>query len=232
MNLRIIIPLHPTECSDFVDVIFTHNVNLSIDRWKEITFHKIKGCFLNRADAMNYGFVNYCKSDDYVMFLHCDTKLPFIYAKKLYDFFKSPKIPFCFFKLSFDTAEQLIIPKIIEYFVNDYRKEPYGDQCFTMSSSFFRDNGMFQSLTLLEDVVFYRRIQERYNILYDEHVIAKKVITSDRRFRIKGKYISELSFFRNVFNNRCIIMLHKHGISPDILGKWYYTNNLHGSLNG
>ena len=233
MNLCIIIPIHVMEHSDDVDAIFSYNTNLSKHKWNEITFHKTDGYFINRADAMNDGFNKHCKENDYVMFLHCDTKLPCNYAEKLYDFFFEQKtIPFCFFRLSFDTTEQLITPKIIEYFVNESRKEPYGDQCFTMSSSFFRNNGLFQSLLLLEDVAFYRVIQKRYDLIYDDHVITECAITSDRRFRSEGKYISELSFCKNVCNNRIIIMLHKLGVSPNVLGKWYYKNNLCGSLNG
>jgi len=37
---------------------------------------------------------------------------------------------------------------------------------------------------------------------------------------------------KNVFNNRAIILLHKLGVSPDILGIWYYKNGLYSSLDG
>jgi hypothetical protein len=233
MKLRVIIPIHKTE--DYSDVrdILDYNKGLSIYNWREITFHKIKGDFTNRADAMNHGYNTYCETDDYVMFLHCDTKLPSEYARLLYEFFiMRDNIPFCFFRLSFDTTETLVSPKIIEQFVNNTRKEPYGDQCFTMSGTFFRENGMFPSTLLLEDVIFYRAIQKTYELVYDNHVMNANAITSDRRFRYKGTYISEITFLRNVLNNRSIILLYKMGVSPDILGIWYYKNNLYGSLNG
>ncbi len=232
MKLRIIIPIHQMEYQESVDAILNYNKRLSTYKWREITFHKIKGPFSSRADAMNYGFSKYCKLNEHVMFLHCDTRLPTDYSKKLYDFFSSKKVQFCFFRLSFDTIEPLITPKIIERIVNKSRKEPYGDQCFTMSCSFFRKNGMFPSLLLLEDVIFYRRIQERYNMIYNEHTISSSVITSDRRFRYKGTQISETTFVKNVCNNRIIILLHKLGLPPDMLGRWYYRNDLFGSLNG
>ena len=233
MMLRVIIPIHANENLNNVNIIFNYNKNLSIYKWEEITFHKINGCFTSRAAAMNHGFKKYCKGTDYVMFLHCDTKLPIDYSQRLYDFFKlNPKIPFCFFRLSFDTKERLISPKIIEQFVNNSRKEPYGDQCFTMTGSFFIENEMFPSTLLLEDVIFYRRIKQKYGLIHDEHVINSSVITSDRRFRDKGNHISEATFLKNVCNNRTILNLYKFGVSPDILGLWYYKNNLHGSLNG
>jgi hypothetical protein len=232
MKLRIIIPIHKNEDPIYVNSILEHNKNASVYKWKEITFHQINGDFNSRADAMNYGFNKYCRKSDYVMFLHCDTKLPIDYSKRLYYFFKSKyETPFCFFRLSFDTTEQLVSPKLIEYIVNNSRKEPYGDQCFAMSCSLFTNNGMFPSLLLLEDVVFYRKIQQRYGLIYEDHALQASVITSDRRFRYKGTHITEETFLRNVCNNRIIILLHKIGVSPDALGRWYYRNDLHGSLN-
>ena len=233
MKLRVIIPIHEAEDSNNVSRVLDYNKGLSVYGWTEITFHKIEGQFTKRADAMNLGYNTYCETNDYVMFLHCDTKLPNDYSKLLYDFFiQRDNIPFCFFRLSFDTTEYIMSPKIIEQFVNNTRKEPYGDQCFTMSGAFFSENGMFPSTLLLEDVIFYRAIQKKYGLVYDNHVINANVITSDRRFRYRGTYISDLTFLLNVWNNRTIILLHKLGVSPDILGRWYYTNNLHGSLNG
>jgi hypothetical protein len=231
MILRVIIPIHTDENMEKVNILLDYNKSITIDRWEKITFHIIRGDFRSRSHAMNHGSTIHCDPTDYVMFLHCDTKLPVDYSKKLYEYFSKCTIPFCFFQLSFDTTEQLISPHIIEHFVNESRKEPYGDQCFTMSYSFFRNNGVFTNTLLLEDVIFYRNIQQRYGLVYDNHVIDSCVVTSDRRFRGKDSHISEATFLKNVCNNRIIILLHKLGVSSDILGTWYYRNGLYSSLD-
>jgi hypothetical protein len=97
MILRVIIPIHNDENMQQVNTLLDYNKGISIDRWKEITFHIIKGDFRGRSDAMNYGSITYCDVTDHVMFLHCDTKLPMDYSKNLYDYFINCTIPFCFF---------------------------------------------------------------------------------------------------------------------------------------
>jgi hypothetical protein len=228
MKLRIIIPVHKDE-QDFS--CCEYNEKLSKGKWSEITFHTIRGDFACRADAMNWGFNQFCKKSEYVMFLHCDTCLPEDYADKLYHFFTSGKtVPFCWFRLSFDTQEPIIAPKIIQHIVNKTRKEPYGDQAFTMSCKLFHKMGQFPSILLLEDVVFYRKIQQLYELDYDRHVIDANVITSDRRFRSSDGAMTEFTFIKNVLNNRAIIALHKLGVCPNVCGQWYYRNGLQGSL--
>ena len=229
MILRVIIPIHPLE-TDFN----TLNYNKCLPKyckWDSIVFHEIRETYTCRADVMNHGVEAFCNDTDHVMFLHCDTKLPLDYSQRLYEyFFNDTNTPFCFFRIKFDTRETIIIQNLIEYSVNNVRKEPYGDQCFAMSVSLFKRCGSFQPLLLLEDVMFYRRVYSIYHIEYDSCEIPSYIITSDRRFRTSDGAITEFSFISNVLNNRMVMILFGLGIHPNILGSWYWRNGFSSAL--
>jgi rSAM/selenodomain-associated transferase 2 len=88
---------------------------------------------------------------------------------------------------------------------------PYGDQAMFMSRNTYRLVGGFPPIPIMEDVVMTERLKRggfRLKLLHS------KVLTSARRWRKRG-------YFLNFLKNTGIYALHRAGVSPWTLARYY-----------
>ena len=114
----------------------------------------------NRGLQLNIGAKN--SKEDWVIFLHADTRLTHDWFKKINSFLNGDKNYIYYFK--FKINHEKIIFRVLEILVNlrsQFFKQPYGDQGLVIHrTTYFKNNG-FRKIPLMEDVDFLRRLKNK-----------------------------------------------------------------------
>ena len=226
LNISIIVPVfneqeHIINCISDIKkccgkkceiIVVDGNINCStiqeINDSEVIKLHSDKG----RASQMNIGASR--ASNDFLIFLHADTKLPLDAINIVHKALSTPTVSAGAFKLSFDSES--FVMKFIAY-IADLRtrleRVPYGDQAIFVRKDIFLELGGFPEIPLMEDVEFFRKIKkERREII----VLDESVQTSARRYLQRGP-------LRCAARNICLRILHLCGVSTFTLAKMYQS---------
>jgi rSAM/selenodomain-associated transferase 2 len=161
-----------------------------------------------RAAQMNLGGRS-C-SADYLCFLHADS-LPGVSAARLQSYLdNSPQWGFCRVRLS----GRRPVFRVIEWFMNLRSRltaVATGDQMLFLHRSVFDHSGGFDSIPLMEDVAYSKRLRRLARPL----VIAEPVLSSSRRWEERG-------VLRTVFSMWGLRLAYVVGVSPARLWRHYY----------
>lgn len=159
-----------------------------------------------RAAQMNLG--GRAASGDYLCFLHADSR-PTVSAERLQAYFGGPiGWGFCRVRLS-GRGYPL---RVIESFMNARSRVTRvgtGDQMLWLHRDLFASTGGFDSIPLMEDVAYCKRLRQEMRPL----LISEAVVSSSRRWEQHG-------VVRTVLAMWCLRLAYFLGVSPQRL--WYY----------
>ena len=117
----------------------------------------------NRGLQLDMGAKN--SKGDWLIFLHADTRLTNDWFTKIKPVFKGDKNSIFYFK--FKINDKKLIYRLLEVLVNfrsKYFKQPYGDQGLIIHrTTYFKNNG-FRKIPLMEDVDFFRRLNNKKDL--------------------------------------------------------------------
>ena len=102
---------------------------------------------------------------EWLIFLHADTRLTHDWFTKIKSFFEEDKNFIYYFK--FKVNDKKIIYRFLEILVNFrslYFKQPYGDQGLIIHRSIYLKNNGFRNIPLMEDVDFFRRLNNKKDL--------------------------------------------------------------------
>ena len=114
----------------------------------------------NRGLQLDMGAKN--SKGEWLIFLHADTRLTNNWFIKIKSVFKGDKNFIYYFK--FKISNKKIIYRVLEILVNfrsQYFKQPYGDQGLIIHRSIYLKNNGFRKIPLMEDVDFFRRLNNK-----------------------------------------------------------------------
>ena len=165
-------------------------------------------CKPGRATQMNLG--GQMASSEYLAFLHADSS-PGASAQQLaYYLAGRPLWGFCRVRLSGERA----LFRLIEWFMNQrsrLTRVATGDQMLFLRRELFAQTGGFDSIPLMEDVAYSKRLRRRGSPL----VIPEPVTTSSRRWEERGP-------LRTILRMWCLRLAFFVGVSPQTLWRHYY----------
>lgn len=166
-----------------------------------------------RSPQMNQGAAETC--GDALLFLHADTILPPDARTVIADILADPAVAGGCFRLRFDHDHPVLrASSFLSGF--RYRLFHYGDSAYFVRRSVFRELGGFRSMSFLEDIDFWLRLNRRHKV-----VIAKaSVLTSARRFR-------DVGVARQQMLGMLIVLLYMLGVGAPRLARLYrrYTRS-------
>ena len=102
---------------------------------------------------------------EWFIFLHADTRLTHDWFRKINSVLKGDKNYIYYFK--FKVNDKKIIYRVLEILVNfrsQYFKNPYGDQGLIVHKSIYLKNNGFQKIPIMEDVDFFRRLNNKKDL--------------------------------------------------------------------
>jgi len=117
----------------------------------------------NRGLQLDMGAKN--SKEEWLLFLHADTRLTHDWFKKIKSVLKEDKNFIYHFK--FKINDKKIIYRFLEILVNfrsQYFKQPYGDQGLIIHRSIYIKNNGFRKIPLMEDVDFLRRLKNKKDL--------------------------------------------------------------------
>ena len=148
-------------------------------------------------------------SNDCLLFLHADTRLPEDASTKLIDFFSKPENKIGAFTIKFK-PQYFILELITGASRFDSVLTSFGDQCIFMRRKFYNEVGGFQDWPLFEDVKMFQEARKLTKV----HKIVGPVVSSSRRFQRNG-VIYQLAL------NTWLLFLYYLGVHPEELVKRY-----------
>ena len=166
-----------------------------------------------RSKQMNIGYQK--SKGDILLFLHCDTLLPYGYDKLICQTLAKPGVVAGAFELSVDSSSfwiDLIVK--LSNFRSRKMQLPYGDQAIFIEASIFKKIGMFSEISIMEDFEIIRRLRSQGKI----GIVPKPVITSARRW-------IRLGVLQTTIINQFMILGYLIGIDSKILARWYKKEN-------
>ena len=102
---------------------------------------------------------------EWLIFLHADTRLTHDWVGEIKSILKGNKNYIYFFK--FKINHKKIIYRVLEILVNfrsQYFKQPYGDQGLIIHISTYLKNKGFRRIPLMEDLDFFRRLNNKKDL--------------------------------------------------------------------
>ena len=148
-------------------------------------------------------------SNNCLLFLHADTRLPQDTSTKLSEFFSKPEKKIGAFTIKFKPS-YFVLDLISAASRYDSFLTSFGDQCIFIRREFYEEIGGFPDWPLFEDVKMFQKARKVTKV----HKIRGPVISSSRRFKRNG-VISQLSL------NTWLILLYHWGVHPRELVKHY-----------
>lgn len=161
-----------------------------------------------RGRQMNAGAA--AASGEILVFVHADTRLPFLYDCALRRSLAIGAIGGAFeFALDKPFPGSNMVTRMVGL-RSRYLKAPYGDQAYFVRAEDFAALGGFPEIQILEDVHFWRNLTKRGRV----RIIELPAVTSGRRWQ-------ELGVLKTTFINQLIMSGDRLGISPWKLVKLY-----------
>ena len=117
----------------------------------------------NRGLQLNIGAKK--SNGEWLIFLHADTRLTHDWVGEIKSILKGNKNYIYFFK--FKINHKKIIYRVLEILVNfrsQYFKQPYGDQGLIIHRSTYLKNKGFRRIPLMEDLDFFRRLNNKKDL--------------------------------------------------------------------
>ncbi len=151
-------------------------------------------------------------AEDWLLFLHADTRLGTGWAKAVRGFIADPEnqARAAVFRLALDDPDPRA--RRIERLARWRGRRlglPYGDQGLLISKEFYDRLGGFRPLVLMEDVDLVRRIGRRRLA-----VLEAEALTSAGRYRRDGWWLRPL-------RNLALLTLYYLGLPPRLLARFY-----------
>ena len=117
----------------------------------------------NRGLQLDIGARN--SKGDWLIFLHADTRLTHDWFRKTNSFLKENNNSIYYFE--FKINDKKLIYRLLEILVNfrsKYLKKPYGDQGLIIHREIYLKNDGFRKIPIMEDVDFFRRLNNKKNL--------------------------------------------------------------------
>ena len=117
----------------------------------------------NRGLQLNMGAEN--SRQDWLIFLHADTRLTHDWFRKINSVLKGDRDYIYHFKFKINNKK--MIYRLLEILVNfrsQYFKQPYGDQGLIIHRKTYFNNNGFRKIPLMEDVDFFRRLNNKKDL--------------------------------------------------------------------
>lgn len=148
-------------------------------------------------------------SNEYLLFLHADTRLPKDVEFKLTEFFSKPYNKIGAFTIKFEPGN--LILDLITWASNyDSCLTSFGDQCIFMRREFYDQVNGFPEWPLFEDVKMFQKARKLTRV----YKLRGPVVSSSRRFQRNGM-VYQLTL------NAWLILLYHLGVHPSELVKKY-----------
>ena len=141
----------------------------------------------NRGLQLDIGARN--SRGDWLIFLHADTRLSHDWFRKTNSFLKGNKNSIYYFKFKIDHKK--IIYRVLEILVNlrsKYFKQPYGDQGLIIHRSIYIKNNGFRKIPIMEDVDFFRRLNNKKDL----QQLNLPIFTSSRKWERTNIFLQAL----------------------------------------
>ena len=126
---------------------------------------------------------------DWFIFLHADIRLTHDWFRKINSVLKGDKNYIYYFKFKINNKK--IIYRVLEILVNfrsQYFKQPYGDQGLIIHRSVYINNNGFRKIPLMEDVDFFRRLNNKKDLKQ----LNLPIFTSSRKWRKTNIFLQAL----------------------------------------
>jgi rSAM/selenodomain-associated transferase 2 len=163
-----------------------------------------------RARQMNAGAA--VARADALLFLHADTRLPEGAAEAVAGALRDPRVVGGRFDVRFDSPRA---PFRTIAFMMSWRSRlsgiATGDQAIFVRRAVFADLGGYPDIPLMEDVELSRRLKRRGRLA----CLRLRVTTSARKWEREG-------VARTVLLMWALRLLHRAGVDPRRLHRWYY----------
>ncbi len=117
----------------------------------------------NRGMQLNMGAKN--AKEDWLIFLHADTRLTHDWFTKMKSVLNGDKNHIYFLKFRINNKK--VIYRVLEILVNlrsQILKQPYGDQGLIIHKSIYFKNNGFRNIPLMEDIDFIRRLKNKNDL--------------------------------------------------------------------
>ena len=126
---------------------------------------------------------------EWLIFLHADTRLTHDWFKTIKSILKGDKNFIYYFK--FKINDKKLIYRLLEILVNfrsTYYKQPYGDQGLIIHRSIYLKNNGFRRIPIMEDVDFFRRLQNKKDLKQ----LSLTIFTSSRKWEKTNIFMQAL----------------------------------------
>ncbi len=166
-----------------------------------------------RARQMNTGATG--ADGDWLLFLHCDTRLPQQAGFSLEAALADTEAAWGWFDVRLSNPAMPY--RLIAWFMNRRARLTRvctGDQCLFVQRSLFRELGGFPELPLMEDVAMSKLLRRRAR----HRVFAGPVLTSSRRWEERGIVATVLLMWR-------LRLMYFFGVAPEKLRRRYYPEH-------
>ncbi|MBO8231619.1 cell wall biosynthesis glycosyltransferase [Prochlorococcus marinus str. MU1402] len=141
----------------------------------------------NRGLQLDIGARN--SKGEWLIFLHADTRLTHDWFRKTNSFLKGNKNSIYYFKFKINNKK--IIYRVLETLVNlrsKYFKQPYGDQGLIIHKSIYIRNNGFRKIPIMEDVDFFRRLNNKKDL----QQLNLPIFTSSRKWERTNIFLQAL----------------------------------------
>ena len=117
----------------------------------------------NRGLQLNMGAKK--SKGEWLIFLHADTRLPHNWFTKIKSVLNRDKNFIYYFKFKINDKKKIYrFLEILVNFRSQYLKQPYGDQGLIIHKSIYLKNNGFRKIPLMEDVDFFRRLNNKKDL--------------------------------------------------------------------
>ena len=141
----------------------------------------------NRGLQLDLGAKN--SKGEWLIFLHADTRLTNDWFIKIKSIFKKEKNFIYNFKFIINNKKKIYrFLEILVNFRSRYLKQPYGDQGLIIHRSIYFKNNGFRKIPLMEDLDFFRRLNNKKNLKQ----LNLPIFTSSRKWEKNNIFLQSI----------------------------------------